>query len=71
MMRKLLETLAHLHENLILHRDLKPENIILTSTSSRTKVKVSDFGLAIRLDHAGQKKNDICGTPGFVAPEVL
>ena len=31
-MKKLLETLAHLHENLILHRDLKPENIILKST---------------------------------------
>lgn len=52
----------------IVHRDLKPENIMIESSSGR--VVIVDFGLA-----AICKKKEYlyscCGTPGFVAPEIL
>lgn len=35
------------------------------------EVKVGDFGLASKLDFDGEKKRTICGTPNYIAPEVL
>jgi serine/threonine protein kinase len=66
----LCDALEYLHEKNIVHRDLKPENILLDSPSPDAKIKIADFGLARMM-----KKDDImktaCGTPGYVAPEVL
>jgi serine/threonine protein kinase len=66
----LCDALEYLHEKDIVHRDLKPENILLESTAPDAKIKIADFGLARMM-----KKNDVmktaCGTPGYVAPEVL
>ena len=70
LIRNLVLALYHLHEKNIMHRDLKPENLLLKSKSSDSDIIVADFGLATRID-----VQDIlfkrCGTPGFVAPEVL
>jgi serine/threonine protein kinase len=52
-----------------MHRDLKPENLILQKDDS-LDIKLADFGLAEHIN----KNNQIfvrCGTPGYVAPEVL
>jgi len=69
-MKNLLMALLHLHEKNIMHRDLKPENLLLKSKSNDYDIVVADFGLATFTDI-----KDIlfkrCGTPGFVAPEVL
>jgi WD40 repeat protein len=68
----LAETLAravqHAHERGILHRDLKPANILLASGGVP---KVSDFGLARRLDEdSGQTQaGAVLGTPSYMAPE--
>ena len=35
------------------------------------EVKVGDFGLASKLDFIGEKKKTICGTPNYIAPEIL
>jgi polo-like kinase 1 len=35
------------------------------------EVKLGDFGLAAKLDFAGEKRRSICGTPNYIAPEVL
>lgn len=56
-----------------MHRDLKPDNIILkykNCTISQNTVKLVDFGLASRCD-VEEYLFRRCGTPGFVAPEVI
>jgi polo-like kinase 1 len=35
------------------------------------EIKVGDFGLATKIDFYGEKKRTICGTPNYIAPEVL
>jgi serine/threonine protein kinase len=58
-----------MHKRKIMHRDLKPENIIFIKPNSY-EVSIADFGLATRADL--EKYLFIrCGTPGFVAPEVI
>ncbi|KAJ9599094.1 hypothetical protein L9F63_010431, partial [Diploptera punctata] len=60
----------HLHDNKITHRDLKPENILLASDKDQTLVKVSDFGLSKFINSQSLLKT-FCGTPLYVAPEIL
>lgn len=58
--------LAHIHGCGLLHRDLKLGNILLGDDMT---VKLGDFGLATRASWG--KRKTICGTPNFIAPEVL
>lgn len=64
--------LKYLHEKGIVHRDLKPANLIYQNNKSKALLKITDFGLAKYRDI---EKQDLlmtpCGTPGYVAPEVL
>jgi serine/threonine protein kinase len=62
--------LEYLHARGIVHRDLKPENILLASKADDAPIKVADFGLA-RMIKKGDMMKTACGTPGYVAPEVL
>jgi len=66
--KNLLEALSYMHELKIVHRDLKPENILMMSTEDDTKIKLVDFGLACEIKNNGFLK---CGSPGYVAPEIL
>ncbi|XP_076755046.1 ovarian-specific serine/threonine-protein kinase Lok isoform X2 [Xylocopa sonorina] len=61
---------SYLHDCGITHRDLKPENILLASNSDITLAKVSDFGLSKLVDAQTMMKT-FCGTPMYVAPEIL
>ena len=70
-MKNFLSALAYLHENLIVHRDLKPENLVLADLNELDDIKVIDFGLAARLKSPQEKLDLRCGSPGYVAPEVL
>ncbi|XP_012275239.1 serine/threonine-protein kinase Chk2 [Orussus abietinus] len=60
----------YLHTRGITHRDLKPENILLASDADVTLVKVTDFGLS-KLIKAETLMRTFCGTPMYVAPEIL
>ena len=58
-----------LHQMNILYRDLKPENILL---DSKGHVKLIDFGFAKQLRNVQKDRAFTnCGTPGYVAPEVM
>ncbi|KAJ3276030.1 camp-dependent protein kinase catalytic subunit [Terramyces sp. JEL0728] len=62
---ELCTVLEYLHSNHVVYRDIKPENILLDASGH---IKVADFGLA---KHLEKKTNSLCGTPDYVAPEIL
>ncbi|XP_035783979.1 phosphorylase b kinase gamma catalytic chain, liver/testis isoform-like isoform X1 [Anopheles albimanus] len=66
-MRQIFEGVDYIHSKNIVHRDLKPENILL---DDNLNVKITDFGFA-RVLKTGEKLYDLCGTPGYLAPETL
>ncbi|XP_070172234.1 serine/threonine-protein kinase polo [Polyergus mexicanus] len=67
-MKQILDGVFYLHQHRIIHRDLKLGNLFL---NDELQVKIGDFGLATRLEHDGERKKTVCGTPNYIAPEVL
>lgn len=53
----------------VVHRDLKLENLLLANQNDMTHIKIADFGLAKKA--AESAMDTICGTPQYVAPEVI
>lgn len=66
--KQILEAVMYMHSNGIAHRDLKPENL-LCSGPANENIKVTDFGLS--KDFGEGTLQTSCGTPDYVAPEVL
>jgi len=67
-LRQILEGLVYLHANRVIHRDLKLQNFLLDADM---RLKLADFGLSAKLEGDDDKKMIICGTPGYMSPEVL
>ena len=68
MVKQIAEACDYLHERNIIHRDLKLGNLFL---NDNMELKVGDFGLATRVNNEGDRKLTLCGTPNYIAPEVL
>jgi len=68
--RQILEAIQYVHKNGIAHRDLKPENLLLLQSENGDEIiKIADFGLS--KDFGEEQLQTSCGTPDYVAPEVL
>lgn len=67
---KILEGLHYLHTSHVVHCDLKAANILTTKNGN---VKLSDFGVSLNLNAKALEeiKNDVAGTPNWMAPEVI
>jgi serine/threonine protein kinase len=65
---QIVESLEYIHKNMILHHDLKLGNILLTKD---LKIKICDFGLAEKLGTTTSLTTKMCGTPNYIAPEVI
>ncbi|KAJ8918825.1 hypothetical protein NQ315_011111 [Exocentrus adspersus] len=67
-MKQILNGVNYLHQNKIIHRDLKLGNLFL---NDELVVKIGDFGLAAKIEFDGERKKTLCGTPNYIAPEIL
>ena len=65
---ELVLAIEFLHNNKMLYRDLKPENIMVDATGH---IKLTDFGLSKKVKRQKEKAFTICGTPQYLAPEIL
>ncbi|HRI53400.1 MAG TPA: protein kinase [Pseudomonadota bacterium] len=68
---QVLQALSYLHRRGVLHRDLKPANILCVQTAAGPRVKLLDFGLAQLRKRQRLAPEEISGTLGYIAPEVL
>ncbi|CAD8064444.1 unnamed protein product [Paramecium sonneborni] len=66
----ILQGLNHMHQMKIMHRDLKLENILFKYQKQMDSVVIADFGLATNVNEPVYLYYR-CGTPGYVAPEVI
>merc|ERR550534_1737077 len=61
---------AYMHPRGVIHRDLKPENLVYLD-KDKEHICVTDFGLSKSVANEGDLMKTACGTPAFVAPEIL
>ncbi|XP_069502759.1 inactive serine/threonine-protein kinase PLK5 [Ambystoma mexicanum] len=67
-LREIITGLAYLHQQSIIHRDLKLSNCFITK---KMEVKIGDLGLATTKELAERTGSTVCGTPNYLAPEVI
>lgn len=66
--QQMVMALVFCHKHSVCHRDLKPENLLV---DDKDNIKITDFGLANLQKPADKLLTTVCGTPNYVAPEVL
>lgn len=71
LVRTICEAVKYIHDRGIIHRDLKPENLLFSSTADDAEIMIADFGLSRMIEEDTMHAiNQVCGTPGYIAPEV-
>ena len=66
--QQIVKGLIYIHKSNVIHRDLKLGNLFL---ADGMQVKIGDFGLSTKLSDRAERKTSVCGTPNYIAPEVL
>ncbi|KAJ2777896.1 Calmodulin-dependent protein kinase cmk2 [Coemansia javaensis] len=64
-------SIAYLHQHNIVHRDIKPENFIFLDDSKDAPLMLADFGIARIMKSNDEILNTMCGSLGYVAPEIM
>lgn len=67
-MLQIVSAVQYMHSRHIVHRDLKLGNLFI---HMNFEIKVGDFGLAVQIEYEGQKRFSRCGTPNYLAPEII
>ena len=67
---QILDALKYLHGRGFVHRDVKLENLLLLNAGPCPQLKLADFGMATECQQ-GELMTQRCGTPGYMAPEVV
>lgn len=69
--RQVAEALDDLHSRNIVHVDIKLENILMSDLTMDAKLRIADFGSAVKLNTSDQTSGFRIGTPGYMAPEII
>jgi polo-like kinase 4 len=71
---QLVSALSYMHARNVIHRDLKLSNVLISGNVragwAEARVKLCDFGLAVRMEHPDEDNLTMCGTANYMSPEV-
>ncbi|KAJ7230847.1 Pkinase-domain-containing protein [Mycena haematopus] len=72
LVRTIFTAVNYIHAGGIVHRDLKPENLLFRTPAEDADIMIADFGLSrIMEEEKLSLLTEICGTPGYMAPEIF